>query len=328
MKSLRIIRQGLSLLSGRDQWLLGLITVVQMGAGFLDVVGVLLLGLVGVLSVSVVSGSAPPSVVQSVIDQLSLQLVAPEILAAWACVLAGAALIAKSVLSALLLRRTYRFLSFRQAALSARLTSSLLSRPLLEIQSRASQDTAFVVIVATQAATVGVLGAASTALADLTLLMLLGIGLLAIDPVVTMFAVIFFGLLAWGLQRGLGGWATRLGKESAEVDIRAYQIIQEAIASYREILVSDRRWLYSDRIEALRWRAAKLNADSQLLLLLPRYAFEVALVIGGLLLAISQVASKDLIAAVGIVSVFIVAGSRVMPAIMRLQAAALSIRRA
>ena len=328
MNALQIIGQGLSLLERRDRWLLGLITVAQMAAGLLDLVGVLLLGLVGVLSVSVVSGSALPSIVQSGVDQFSLQSVAPEVLAAWLCILAGVALVAKSILSALLLRRTYRFLSFRQAALSARLTSSLLSRPLLDIQARASQDTAFVVIVATQAATVGVLGAASTALADMTLLLLLGIGLLAVDPVVTIFAVIFFGLLAWGLQRGLGGWATRLGKESAEVDIKAYQIIQEAIASYREILVSDRSWLYSGRIEDLRWRAAKINADSQILLLLPRYAFEVALVIGGLLLAISQVASKDLIAAVGIVSIFIVAGSRVMPAIMRLQVATLSVRRA
>ena len=249
MNALQIIGQGLSLLERRDRWLLGLITVAQMAAGLLDLVGVLLLGLVGVLSVSVVSGSALPSIVQSGVDQFSLQSVAPEVLAAWLCILAGVALVAKSILSALLLRRTYRFLSFRQAALSARLTSSLLSRPLLDIQARASQDPAFVVIVATQAATVGVLGAASTALADMTLLLLLGIGLLAVDPVVTIFAVIFFGLLAWGLQRGLGGWATRLGKESAEVDIKAYQIIQEAIASYREILVSDRRWLYSGRIE-------------------------------------------------------------------------------
>ena len=68
MNALQIIGQGLSLLERRDRWLLGLITVAQMAAGLLDLVGVLLLGLVGVLSVSVVSGSALPSIVQSGVD--------------------------------------------------------------------------------------------------------------------------------------------------------------------------------------------------------------------------------------------------------------------
>jgi len=323
-----VIRGSLSMLSRRDQSKLVLITSVQMATGFLDLAGVLLLGMVSVISISVVSDAPVPVPVQSIIDRVGLDELSETSLAAYLCIAAGVALVTKSLLSAVLTRRTYRFLANRQAVLSGRLASALLSRPLLEVQARSSQDLAFILTIATQAATVGVLGATSGAVADVALLVVLGLGLTAIDPTVTIFAVAFFGLLAFGLQSGLSGWASRLGRESAEVDIDSYVVIQEAIASYREIMVSDRRGLYADRIQRLRWRSAKNGADSMFMGIVPKFVFEIALVVGALALAISQIATKDLAAAVGIVAVFLVAGSRVMPAVMRMQGATLTIRRA
>lgn len=328
MAAIGVIRGSLAMLDRGDRWKLALVTFAQMATGLLDLAGVLLLGLVSVLSIAAVSGTATPAVVQSIIDRFGLADVDPVVLAGYLCLVAGVALVTKTLLSAVLTRRTFRFLANRQAALSGRLAGALLSRPLLEVQARSSQDLAFVLTIATQAATVGVLGATSSAIADVALLAVLGLGLLAIDPWVTFFAVVFFGLLAFGLQRGLSGWAKRLGHESADVNIDSYVAIQEALASYREVMVSDRRGLYADRIQRLRWRSANLAADSQFMGIVPKFVFEIALVVGALALAASQVATKDAAAAVGIVAVFLVAGSRVMPAVMRLQGAALAIRQA
>ena len=82
-----------------------------------------------------------------------------------------------------------------------------------------------------------------------------------------------------------------------------------------------------DRFESLRWRSASAGADFQFVGLIPKYVFEVALVVGGLLLAASQAATRDAAAAVGIIAVFLVAASRIMPALLRLQVAGLVIRR-
>lgn len=327
MSALQVVRASFSLLSRRDRWLLGLITLAQMLTGFLDLAGVLLIGLVSVISVSAVAGVALPAQIQSVIDRLGLEDVDTVTLSAWLIALAGLALVTKSILSAILARRTLRFLANRQAGLSARLVAALLARPLLEVQASASQDVAFALTIGTQAATVGVLGAASTAVADIGLLVVLGLGLTAIDPMVTIFAVGFFGALALILQRLLSGWATRMGHEATAVDIESYTAIQEALVSYREVLVADRRGLYAHRIQGLRWRSAAIGADSQFMSLIPKYVFEIALVIGALALAVSQAATKDTAAAVGIVAVFLVAGSRIMPAILRLQVTSLTIRR-
>ena len=328
MLTFTLFRQSLVLLSPRDRIAFGAITLTQMALNVLDLLGVLLIGVVSVVSIASLSGNPLPPQIQNLIDFLGLTNVDPVSIVVSFMGLAGLALILKSLLSAILARAALRFLAIRQADLSARLTELFLKRQLLDIQARTSQDAAFGLTVGVQAATVGILGSTSAALADIGLLILLGVGLTAIDPLVTVYAVIFFGALGLVLQRSLAGRATRMGRESAEVDIESYTAIQQAIASYREITVAGRRDLYVQRIQKLRWRSAQIGAGFQFLGLIPKYVFEAALVVGAFGLAISQFLTKDVTAAVGIVSVFLVAGSRVMPALMRLQVTSLTIRQA
>ena len=327
MTALRLVGITFRLLDRRHQGFLVIITVVQMTTGFLDLAGVLLLGFVSVVSIAVVSDSELPSQFQNVVSFLSLSELPPLTVAAWLFGLAALLLVLKSVMAVLLSRLTLRFLAHRQAEMSAHLARDLLSRSLLEIQRRASQDVAFSISVGTQAAMVGVLGAASTAAADIALLLILGAGLFFVDPQITLFAIVYFGLIAVFLQRSLSKWAAALGEISTSVDIASYTAIQEAIASYREIFVMHRRGNYVDRVQDLRWKSALAGADSQLVGLVPKYVFEVALVIGGAGLAASQLAVDGLASAIGIVAIFLVAGARVMPALLRLQTTVISIRR-
>jgi len=60
--------------------------------------------------------------------------------------------------------------------------------------------------------------------------------------------------------------------------------------------------------------------------LIPKYVLEIALVCGAGLLAVSQLLTKDLSAAVAVIAVFLAAGSRIVPSILRLQSAAITIR--
>lgn len=133
-------------------------------------------------------------------------------------------------------------------------------------------------------------------------------------------------MIRFVLQRAMGGWAHRVGSRSAAADVASLNAIQEALASYREISVSNRRDFYVNRIEGLRWDAAKVTADRVFISLLPKYVFEAALVIGGFLLAGVLFATQDSVTAVGTLALFLAAGSRVMPSLLRLQTASLSLR--
>lgn len=320
------IRQSLALFSARDRRLLIAAIVIQMATSLLDLVGVLLLGLVGALAVTTVQSQPPPAVVTQLADVLGLSEVSDQALVG---ILAGAAavvLLMKSIVSSYLNRRVFGFLAHRQALVTARLAAALLSRPLTFIKQRSSQETAFALINGSGAATLTILGQLVVAATEVALLVVLGGAVLLISPLVAIASIAFFGLVAVVLHRTMGGWASRVGEESARADIASLNAVQEAISAYREVTVADRRPFYVERIQDLRWRAASVAADAQFIGMFPKYVFEAALVIGGFALAAVLFSTQDSVAAVGTLALFLAAGTRVMPSLMRLQGATLTLR--
>lgn len=322
------VRASLGLLNRRDRRILILVTLAQMSTAFLDLLGVLLIGVVAALSVSVMSQAASPALVQTVMDRLGLVDTDTASLALGLAVVAAIVLIAKSVINITLTRRVLRFLANRQAMVSGRLAAGLLSRPLLQVQQRSSQETAYALTSGVNFATLIILGQGVVAVTEIALLVTFSVGLLVIDPFLTLFTIAFFLLIALVLQRLLSGWAGRLGSRASHAEVASYSSVQEALRTYREVVVAHRRGLYVQRFQDLRWQAATVQSDLQFMGLIPKYVFEVALVIGAGLLASSQLFTKDLNAAVAIIAVFLAAGSRVVPSMMRLQGATMSVRAA
>jgi ABC-type multidrug transport system fused ATPase/permease subunit len=225
-----------------------------------------------------------------------------------------------------LTRRVFTFLANRQALVSARLIKELLSRPLTLVQRRSSQETAFALINGAGAATVSILGQLTIAVTELSLLIVLAVALLFLSPWLAIGSIAFFALVAFALQRAMGGWAARIGSIQAAADIASLNAVQEAIGAYREITVADRRLLYAKRIQDLRWQAARVAADSQFIGMFPKYMFEAALVVGGFALAGVVFTVYDSVTAVGTLALFLAAATRVMPSLLRLQGGALGLR--
>ena len=297
-----------------------------MGTSLLDLVGVLLIGLVGALSVTTVQSLPPPPAVSTVADALQLSDVSDQTLVVIFALAAAAVLLTKSILSSYLTRRVFGFLANRQALVSARLAKELLSRPLIFIQRRSSQETSYALITGVGSATSQILGHMVIAATEVALLAVLAIALLILSPWIALGSIAFFALIGIGLQRAMGGWASRVGTVAAEADIASLNAVQEAMSAYREITVTDRRALYVDRIQDLRWQAARVMADTQFIGMLPKYIFEAALVVGGFALAAILFTTQESVVAVGTLALFLAAGARVMPSLLRLQGSVLSLR--
>lgn len=318
----------LRLLSARDRRKLLLVTGVQTTTSFLDLAGVLLLGLVGALAVTTVQGLPPPPVVNDLVNAVGLDSFTSNELLTLLAALAAGLLLTKSILSSYLIRRVFLFLASKQALVSARLTKALLSRPLTFVQQRSSQQTSYALVQGAGSATLILLGQGVVLVSESSLLVILGVSLLILDPLIALTSIIFFALVAVALQLSLGQWALRAGQGVAESDIATLDSIQEAINSYRQITVSDRRKLYIDRIQRLRWLSAKHGADLQFISTFPKYVFEVALVVGGFALAGVLFSTQSAVTAVGTLALFLAAATRVMPSLLRLQGASLIMRNA
>ena len=321
------VKSALALLDRRSKRILLVLVLIQVLVAGLDLLGVLLFGLVAALSASAVAGQTSQTLTD-VLNLVGLTDADEVYLAIGLAAAAGLVFVTKSVLTFLLVRRSLRFLANRQAMVSSRLAEQLLSRPLLFVQRNSSQQNAYALTSGANAATLGVLGNSVVVVAELALLAVMAAGLLLIDPLVAIFTIVFFAALGLIMNRALGNWARRLGVQLAAAEVASYTSVQDALRTYRETTVSGRRTLFVERFQGLRWQAAKYQADSQIMNQVSKYVFEVGLIVGGAALAVSQVLTREVVAAVAVIAVFLTAASRIMPALLRLQQASLGIRQA
>lgn len=319
-------RAAFALLNPRDRRLLRVAMLLQALTSLLDLLGVLLIGLVGALAVTTIQSAPPPQVVTDFAGRLGLGDLSSQALVALLAGSAAVLLLSKSLISGFITRRVFVFLANRQALITARLAKELLARPLTFLQQRSSQVTAFALIQGPAAAALLILGQLVVVVAEVALLVALGFALLLIDPLVTLGATAFFALVGFILQRAMGEWASRLGREVAAADIASLNAIQEALSAYREVSVADRRELYVERVQALRWSAAQAGADRLFITQVPKYVFEAALVLGALALAGALFATDSASAAMGTLALFLAAATRVMPSLLRLQSATITMR--
>jgi len=322
------IRASLALLLPRDRRKLVAAACLQAATGVLDVIGVLLLGLVATLGTTTISGDLVPTSIQNAIGVLGLAAWPTEKILLIVGLAAGLFLLAKSVLALYVNRRVLRFLANRQTDVSVRLTRALLSRPLLDVQEQSSQLMTYALTDGVNVAMISLLGSTVIGLTEVTTLLVLGIALFILSPAVTAAAVVFFSLIVLLMQRVLGRRMNLIGNIQSESSIASRTLIQEALGTYREIWVLDRREHYADRVAVLREINSGAFAGATFIQLVPKYSLEAALVIGALALVGSQYLWSDPMTAIGTVVLFLAAATRVLPSILRLQQAVLTLRSA
>ena len=320
------LRTALGVLSPRDRRLYWVAVGLQFLLALMDLAGVLLLGMVGALLASTAGGSAVPAPVAGVLDTLGLGS-ATTATAAFALAAAAAVLlIAKSALALLIQSRLLRFLGRRAGAVGAELARGFLGLPMLQVRRHPSQVTSFALMEGVNGLITGILGSFMVVVSEVALLVVLGVALLVIDPLTTAVAVAYFGGIALLLNRRLGVLARSAGRATAESNIAGRTVIQDAVDTYPEIAVMRRRGVFVERFAGERHRYAEAQATSMLLGAVPRYLMEAAMVLGAALMAATLALTNDLAGAVGGIVLFLAAASRVVPALLRLNSAVISMR--
>ena len=320
------IRRSLVLLPVRERRRLLLVSIVQMSLGILDLLGIALVGLVATAAVSGVQQTAWPAWMQTFLDALGLGNLTNSQLVGLFGGLAALALIGKTIASAYLTRRVIRFLARQQADASARLARELLARPLIDVQRWSTAEVLYALSAGVGAAVIGVLGSSVIALAELFLFAIIAVSLLIVDPALTIMAAVVFGGILYVLQVVLGRMSAANARRLADSAMGTTSAVQEALSTYREATVLNRRELYVGRFENLVRISASATGGNQYILEVPKYVLETTLIVSSFGLAVFQFLTKDLLAAATTVAIFLTSGFRIIPAMLRLQAAGINIR--
>ena len=302
------------------------IALFQIVLSALDLFGVIAFGLVGALSVSGVESHQPGNRVTFVIGKLGLSNSSFQTQVMVIGLTAAFLLVSRTLISMVVTKYTLFFLANRSADLSSRLVSKLLKGNLLNVRYAPKQEILYALTIGVDSIMLSVLGNCISLASDIFLLGILSIGLILVDPGMAIGTILLFVLVAFLIYRFVHKRVETLARENADLTVESNTKIMEVLSSYREIFVRGIRRDYAQIISNSRFRIAKNNANLSQIPNISKYVIEITTVLGAIAITATQFLLQNAIHAVATLAVFIAAGSRIAPAVMRIQNSAVAIR--
>jgi ABC-type multidrug transport system fused ATPase/permease subunit len=300
--------------------------IFQFLASILDLIGIAFIGVLGSLTISGIQSKSPSNLIQDVLSILQLSEFTFQYQVAILGTLAAVALLSRSFITIFLSRATLRFLSKKSAEASTKTIKKLFSSPLTKIQERSAQDYLFAVTSGISGLFMGVISTVINVVSDFAVLLVLTFGLFLVNPLMAAGTFIFFAALGIIMFGRLHKQSEALGREFANLNVEINQSVIQVLNSYREYLVRGRSSYYIKNLEQVRFKLANTEASITFMPNIMKYAMEMALVIGAILIAAGQFIMSDASRAVATLTVFLAAGMRMAPALLRIQQSGLQIR--
>jgi ATP-binding cassette, subfamily B, bacterial PglK len=323
---LSTFKSAFSLLRKIDQIKIFCVLLIEIFLGFLDLLGVICIGALGALAIQGLESQTAGNKVSKFLNIIGIQDYPFQQQIQILGLLAGLFLVTKTVASLLLTRKIYFFLSHKTAEVSAKLVRKILSQNLVELQRKTSQQNLYIVTEGVKSLLVGVLAAGITIASDLVLMLVVISGLLILDPILAIFTTALFLLIGYVLYLLLNRRAHYLGVELNNLSVIGNQKILEAINSYRELIVRNRRQFYSDRIKENRVALGRITAESNFQPYISKYVIELVSVVGLLAVGSYLFSTKNTVYAVSVLVVFLTATSRIAPSALRIQQGVLAVK--
>ncbi len=314
------------LLPESDRRKLIIVSILQFLLSAMDLLAIAIVGVLGALTIRGINSQEPGSRVNSVLNFFHLSNFSFQSTVAILGLLAGLLLISRTLASVFLTRKTYFFLARRGAYISSLLVSKLLTQSILVIQKRTSQLTIYSLTSGVEAIVLRILGPLVIMVSDVTILIVMAIGLFVVDPRMAIGAIVMFGFVGFASYRLMHKRAKAIGELNSEIEVKSQEKMIEVLTSYRELTVGNRKSFYAEEISDLRQQVSSANAEMAFMPNISKYVIESTVVLGAILVSGIQFLLNDASRAVGTLSVFLAAGMRIAPAALRIQQSAIMIK--
>ena len=285
-------------------------------ANFLDIFGVLGLGLV----VSVASGeSAFSEFLESrgivvLADSKASGLVVLSLLSL-------AFFLFKALASFLVQRNLFRMLAKEETLLAVSISRYIFSGGKERVSGLSTSQIQWATVNSPQIAIASILRSLSQIVADTSYLVALLLVLLIVDPLSTIALVLYFAAAIAVLQRLSRDWIARTGELAAAANQRAVGGIINLNGIYPEASVHTRLGDFVENFRESRSSFALLNARLNLLSAVPRYLLESFMIVALTVFVLYKFLAGPEGESLTTVAVFVVAGLRLVSALLPLQTA-------
>lgn len=305
----------------RSKW--AFLTGFRSLLALLDLAGILAIGFVVTSTAIFLSSGSDPDRVFEVLG-LKIPAVTAQSLP-WVSSAVLALFLTKAVLSINLTKKAAFFVATVEARSARTIAEINFGGDLGEARRRSREEVIFAIQVGSPHAFNVLLNALNALISETVLFVLICLGFLLVDPLATLAAVIYFGLIAFIMQYFVGSLMKRAGTVSAQGTVKANAAISDLLSVFRELLVLGKRENYIDGIYRAHVSTANSSATQYYLSGMPRYIIEAALLLGVGLFLLAQAFAGDIVQSATTVGVFLSGGFRLTAALLPLQNSLLTI---
>lgn len=306
------------LLSKRDLKRIVLLVLANISVSSADLFGLLLIGLISSQAISLVS-MGTIKLPESLSSLSFLKDSSGEQAIVIIGILVALLLASKTMISALITRRTIGFLAYREAEISSKyfelyLSSSLESQKKLTPQVIAGRAFACVNSCITQ-----MVGNSTKLITEFFYLLILLCGVAIIDWTIALPAILFYASVALVSTRHLGKDIKTSGQQIYSFGVSGAELIQFSGLTFREIKVSNQEAHIHKTFENNRMSSYKAIKRQSFLSVIPKYLAEITLIIGAFTMTGIQLLIKDFQSTIAALAIFSAMSLRMIPAVLRIQ---------
>lgn len=322
----KTIFRAISILDQKSKKRIVLVCLIQTFLSLFDLVAVGLVGVLGALTIRGIKSENPGDRVSKILQYLHISDYKFQTQVALLGLITASLLTLKTILSIYFSKRTLYFLSRKSSSLSSLIFKWYISGSLTELQKKSSQEILYSLTTGVRSITLGIVGSLISVITDFSLLFILFVGLFLVNPSVAIISIAIFSSVGYFLFRTMKAKAQKLGSQFGELSIKGNNKILEVILTYREAVVRNRRKYYADQIEELFSKQSNGMAEMSFMPNISKYVVETTVVISALFICGSQFMISSATQAIGTLSIFLAAGTRIAPAILRIQQSMIVIR--
>jgi ATP-binding cassette, subfamily B, bacterial PglK len=287
-----------------------------------DIVGVLLIGLIGAAA----AGALDSSTSQKVVFGIDLSVVREPRNLFLLAIVTLCFFVLKALLAIWLTRLMTSFVARVEARTATELTERILYSSLSKLETWTRSELTYSITYSMNSAFTRLLTHYATLVTEGFLLICIAVVLLVVSPVTMAIVVVYFGIIGLVIQALVGKRQQRAGLKLADSTVKSTDEMTEAVAAFREIFTLGRQDHFVRQFGTARKDMADSAGNVQFVMALPRYIVETSLLLGTVALIGSQLAINDTATAAATLGIFLTAGVRIMASLLPLQTAAGSIR--
>lgn len=322
----RVLLDCLGILNRKDKKTYLFCLAVQVFLSVLDLIGVAVLGLVGAIAIRGVQSQKPGDRASKVLEMLGLDGLNIQQQVAILGIASAIFLVGRTLFSMLMSRKILHFLSSRSATISSSILSKILSNENSTLVNENAVKLQFILGPGVSAIAVGILGTFATIVGDFSVLIVITIGVIVVNPEIAILSVVIFGGVGLVLYYKLHLRAENIGNGFARLSMQADQDIAEIIYGNREIYVRNRRHYYLQQLTKKKEEIAYFYAENSFIPNIGKYVIEITVILGAVLVSALEFLRQDSSHAVAGLAVFLIAGARIAPALLRLQQGFIAIK--